>query len=593
MLKKRKHLKLIGIILSLCFMFYVLPFNPLTTKTKAETIDPIDRSEKEVKKTPSYEEKKITLKIQKNVPLAKEREKIDFEILIDASVSMKGNGSIPKVKEVLNNFIKSRNPNYDRISITTFRGPGYFSSNDSRNYPMYIKTIHGMNNNFESAINTVNSLNEATDESNKDFGGFTPLLDGLNKSKSNLDNSGSPENRKVLIILGDGHPNVGPKRDHYYDETPGDYYGNYANNYPGYELQKELNTLNDKLNNDKISWEEYERLSKPLLDALSSQKALYPGATRKNFSDKYVSQTYKNLNGTIYDNSKADFYDLKYLIMNKVKEIKNSGYEVFSVFLDNEKPTSEGYKTFLANTKENEKLFKNIAKDDNHYFYSDNISTLPQAFNNLNKVINSFDYFVDDTIENGFELMPNTFEASQPGVIPKINGNKITWDITGASYKELEVSYHIKREIEFGNLKVRHIDESTEKDIIDPILSTGPLNEKYTTERKSLPGYEYLKVDGNETDKYISGTNVVTYYYRKVSSFDDKIVLDKSNGNIEKTDKQLIESSTQENRLNVTTESETKNIPKILPQTGSSLPYAPYSLGLLSLAIGFYIVKRK
>lgn len=593
MLKKQKHLKLIGSTLSLFFILSFVPFNSLATKTKAETIHPIEKSEEEIKKTKSYEEKKITLKIQKNVPPAKEREKIDFEILIDASGSMKGNGSIPKVKEVLNDFIKNRNPNYDRISLTTFRGPGYFKSNDSRNYPMYIKTIHEMDNNFESAINTINSLSEATDESNKDFGGFTPLLDGLNKSKSNLDNSSSPENRKILIILGDGHPNVGPKRDHYYDEIPGDYYGNYPNNYPGYELQKELNILNDKLNNDKISWEEYDRLSNPLSDALSAQQALYPGATRKNFSDKYVSQTYKDLNGTIYDNSKADFYDLKYMIMDKVKEIKNSGYEVFSVFLDNEKSTSDGYKSFLANTKENEKLFKDIAKDDKHYFYSDNISDLPQAFSNVNKVINSFDYFVNDTIENGFELMPNTFEASQSGVIPKVNGNQITWDVTRVPYKELEVSYHIKREIAFGNLKVRYIDESTEKDIIDPTLSSEPLNQNYITERKTFPGYEYLKVDGNETGKYISGTNVVTYYYRKLSSLDDKVLLDKTNKDIQESDKHLVEPSNYQNKSNITTENETKNTTKILPQTGSSVPYAPYSLGLLSLALGFYILKRK
>ncbi len=479
----------------------LIKFNSVATMANAETLNPINRIVEEVKKTAVYEEKKITLKLQKEVLDSKIREKIDFEILIDASGSMRDSGSIYKTQEVIKDFINSLNPNYDRISITTFRGPGYYNYNNPENYPKYIKTIYEMNNNFTEA-------KEAID--NMEFGGFTPLLDGLSKAKSNLDSSGLDADRKVLIILGDGHPNIGPERDYYYSNIPGDYYGRYSDYYPGDVIKKQRNKLEEKWNNGEIDNDSYFSED----DVLSKQENLYPGASKRNFDN---NQALKELKGTIYDNSKAEFYDLRYLIMDKVDEIKNAGYEIFSVFLNNEEPGISGYQKFLAATNEAEKLFREIAIDDDHYFYSENVGDLSKIFKDVKTTINTFDYFVTDNIEDGFELMPETFEASQNDVIPKVNGSNITWDISGVPYKELEVSYHIKREIPVCNLKVRYVDEGNGDDIIEPVISAEPLGKEYTTEKRVLTGYEYVNVSGNEKGTYSLEPTEIIYYYRKLS----------------------------------------------------------------------------
>lgn len=623
--QKQNYLKLISSIFSLIFIFLTCIYNPQYTKVKAAELNSIKRKSEEIKNISVYEEKKITLNVQKNVPDIKGRAKIDFEILVDASGSMRDSGSIEKLKEVLKNFIDSRNPNYDRISITTFRGPGYYAANDPRNYEEHINTIYKMGNNFDDAKIAIDAIK---------FGGFTPLLSGLDKSKLNLDNSGSAADRKILIILSDGHPNVGPERDFYYRNAAGGYYGKYPEYYPGEVIKKQVTALLEQLNNNEISYNEYDEQNLALLE----QQNLYPEAEKVMFTDTYVSETQKNLKGIMYDNSKPEFYDLKYLIMKKMSEIKNAGYEVFSVFLDNEKPRTEGYKDFLANTKETEKLFKEIAKDDNHYFYSQNVSGLPQAFQDVKNTINTFDYFVNDTIEDGFELMSDTLKASQNGVIPSVNGKNITWDISGVPYKDLEVSYHIKREIPSGSLKVRYVDEATGEDIINPILSTEPLNQAYTTENKVLSGYEYVKVVGSENGTYVPEITEVIYYYRKQANIGENVIKQDTSGGkrLEEESNEKLDSkeaSTKDidsihsikhknfgkyelekvkgtgkdsnrvsklayyykkkvkvpiatNQIKITTKIE-------LPKTGDTITYANYVLGLLFLALGLYTFKRK
>ncbi|SCJ03602.1 Mg-chelatase subunit ChlD [uncultured Clostridium sp.] len=599
-MKKQNHLSLISKTLCLFFIISIVKYSSISTIVKAETLNQINRAEEEVKNTSFYEEKKITLKIQKDVLEPKEREKIDFEILIDASGSMRDSGSVVETQEVIKKFIDSLNPNYDRVSITTFRGPGYYSANDPRNYSKIISTIHEMDNDFASAKAAIDNM---------EFGGFTPLLDGLSKAKSNLDNSGDDVDRKVLLVIGDGHPNVGPERDYYYTDVRGNYYGEYPNYYPGDTIKKQRYELEEKWYNGEIDDNTYFSED----EILSKQENVYPGATKRSLDNH---QSLKELKGTIYDNSKAEFYDLRYLIMEKIEEIKSAGYEVFSVFLNNEEAGMDGYQKFLAETNESEKLFKEIANDDKHYFYAENVSGLPKIFEDVKTTINTFDYFINDTIEDGFELMPETLQASQNGVIPKIDGRSITWDISGVPYKELEVSYHIKREIPYGTLTVRYIDEDNGTDLLEPIINTNTIGQAYASEKKILEGYEYINVVGDENGTYGSENTEVIYYYRKISKVDEKVSLDEDNGNKEidtvtdvKENQTFNNISEEEHNIQLLNNkeelykySEKSNdnsydrndaIESKLPKTGADNPYLSPSLGIFFLVVGLYIYKSR
>lgn len=314
-----------------------------TTKVLAANPDEVQRTEESLGAVDGYvEEKKITLKVRKEVVDTLPKDKFDIEILIDASGSMNNDidpGAL-KAKSIINNFIDGRDVNLDNIGVSIFRGPSVQSGKIIKEKTA--ETVYSLGNNFDSAKATI---------TNAYVGGFTPLLDGLKAAKADLDNNKRADStRKVMIILGDGHPNIGPERNHFY-KNGGDYLGSYQDYYPGMIIKNQIDALYAKYDANEITSDEYYKL----YSALEEQQNLYPGGVETSLS---MSGTDSLLKGSRYDNSKVEYYDLKYLIEQEMKTIKAAGYEVYTIFLNNEKPNDSGYVAFLANTNESEDLFK-------------------------------------------------------------------------------------------------------------------------------------------------------------------------------------------------------------------------------------------
>ncbi|MEG2892254.1 MAG: MucBP domain-containing protein [Clostridium sp.] len=589
---KNKILKLIGFLL---IFIFALP----TLTAYANQESNIIRKEEQITKTPVYEEKKITLKTNKPISETINREKVDFEILVDASGSMKETNSVEKTKEIIKEFITTLDPNFDRVSITSFRGPGYDTTSDNILYKQNIKTFYEMGNNFDKAKDSLDQI---------EFGGLTPLLDGLEKSKNNLDNSSDKSNKKVLIILGDGHPNVGPERDYYLGEY-GDYFGSIPNYYPGHSIMNQLDNLNEDYSNNLIDSDTYFEKEAELNDKLE----LYPGSKKISLSDPICPRHIKNLKGSIYDNSKADFYELKYLINKKVNQIKNNNYEVFSILLNNEQMNHSGYKHFLENTNETKKLFEEIATDKDHFFYSENINNLTKAFNDIANRFNTFDYLITDTIEDGFELMPETFYSTQANIKPTINGKNLSWKATNVTYNELEVSYHIKKEIpeietpkpqiKNGTLIVKHIDSETGNHLSEIETFIRPVNEPYTTSPKNISGYKFIASHGNTNGKFTEEPNTIIYKYSKVQippvtpDIKEPTIPSTNNNNNNKvtpTVNKPIPSKQTEEKPTITPQTNpAKTGEKTLPKTGESAPTLYYIAGFSFIIAGIFISLKK
>ena len=76
---------------------------------------------------------------------------------------------------------------------------------------------------------------------------------------------------------------------------------------------------------------------------------------------------------------------------------------------------------------------------------------------------------------------------------------------------ETEVVYYYKRSE--GTLTVRYLDESTNGSIASNVVVNHYYGETYTTDKKVIPNYEFVRVSGIPTGIF-SGNTTVIYYYR-------------------------------------------------------------------------------
>ncbi|SHH95415.1 LPXTG-motif cell wall anchor domain-containing protein [Clostridium collagenovorans DSM 3089] len=401
-----------------------------------ENWDSAVKKVEQVRKTDLEEEKKVTLTVEKNLDDIPQKKKVDIEILIDASGSMKEKDeNMQQAKNIINKFISGVDGNYDRVGITVFKGPSViYGKNDLEiKSETSIKTIYPLGKDLNAAMEAVNSIKA---------GGFTPLLDGLAKAEEDLDNNSRADaDEKILIVLGDGHPNIGPERDYYYSAT-GNYYGEHSNYYPGSVIKNKIDELNKKLNNDEIDFEEYDRET----SKLSKELGDYPGAEKKVIDTSYIN-TNALLKGRVYDNSKAEFYDLRYLIEQRINSIKNKGYKVYSMFLNNEQIGSSNYREFLEDTKENESLFRMMASDESKFSYAGDLAQLTKNLREVSSDIRSFNYNLKDTVEQGYSIVPGSFKCSVEGIKEIVNNNAIEWHVNNIGDRRFEVSYNIVRKI--------------------------------------------------------------------------------------------------------------------------------------------------
>lgn len=71
---------------------------------------------------------------------------------------------------------------------------------------------------------------------------------------------------------------------------------------------------------------------------------------------------------------------------------------------------------------------------------------------------------------------------------------------------------------QIGDVQISYIDEKTGKNIVPTESITNLVGTEYETKEKQIPGYDYVKVEGNEQGTIKSNATYVTYYYKKKSS---------------------------------------------------------------------------
>ncbi|WP_415674408.1 MucBP domain-containing protein, partial [Vagococcus fessus] len=498
---KRLKKSMLGILIA----NLVAPSLALASPT-TENRDAYSKETETVKKTETYEEKKVTLKAKKEKDPSKEPEKVDYELLIDGSGSMRDTGSLDKTKEAINHFIDERNPKYERVGVSVFRGPGYDSVKGEVVYDAITKTLSDYSSDFSKVKEAVNTM---------EAGGLTPLYDGLDYVLPKMNETSRDDARKVLIIFADGHPNIGPERDYFVGISGEEEYRNDASNYPSTtKYAKELSEKIEKMYEagDYDSPELFE-----LEDEKNKLETDYPIGMKRPLTGYN-----EKLKGRLYENHKQEFYDLMSLIEGKADGIKQAGYEVFTVYLDN---SSKDPNSKVVNDKgEAEGLFRRISTDTAHYLPAENVSLLPEMFEKINDSMTKFVYNINDTIEEGFTLMPETIKENHEGVKVNHSDEKIEWNATAVDYDELTVSYHIYREIDptekMGELVVNHVTEDG-KVLKEPISSTEKVGTAYSTEKQSFDGYEFVKLSddsGKPAGEYVEGTTEVTYIYKKIEA---------------------------------------------------------------------------
>lgn len=504
--------KMKKVILSAVIMLILQLCSPVVVSAEVtvQNGDAYDRHEEQIEDTDTYEEKKITLKAHKEVDPSKEPEKVDYEILIDGSGSMRDTDSLDETKKAIASFINERNPKYERIGATVFRGPGYDTGKEEVVYGIKTDVLSDFTDDYEQVIKSVEDMTA---------GGLTPLYYGLEKSLEKFAHDDRKEARKVLILFTDGHPNVGPKRDFFVDgEKIYDYTSELYNPEEGDYINEDVRLILNKTQSELDALDgndldlDFDNLDK--IDELRDILEYYKPAYR--YKLKSVN---KGLEGQRYENNIHEFFDLSQLIKAKSVELKNEGVEVFTIYLDNSKHDSN---TKMVNKYGDvERLFETISSGRDHFLQADKVSMLTDSFTKISESVGKYTYYIEDQIEAGYTLMPETIKVESPvesNVAIKHDDEKISWTSTGVDYNDLEVSYHINRvKPKTGQLIVKHVTVDGEE-LIEPIKTTKEIGTNYRTNQEEFEGYEFLKqLDGSAptSGTYKEDMTTVTYVYKK------------------------------------------------------------------------------
>ena len=107
------------------------------------------------------------------------------------------------------------------------------------------------------------------------------------------------------------------------------------------------------------------------------------------------------------------------------------------------------------------------------------------------------------------------FEKGQKEVIYLYRKNKPVVKPTTDEGKKDDQNEDPKENKKYGTLIVKYVNIDTNTDIESEINKMEEVGNEYTTSKKHIPGYDFVKVDGEEKGKYIEGDIIVTYYYKK------------------------------------------------------------------------------
>ena len=117
----------------------------------------------------------------------------------------------------------------------------------------------------------------------------------------------------------------------------------------------------------------------------------------------------------------------------------------------------------------------------------------------------------DENIQEAFgTLDPNSTNTGDFSIY--INGPKTTNSWAGyISITNSHMTFTAKK----GIVEAYYVDEKG-KTLSDMVSTSGMVSNDYQTNSKEIFGYELLKVEGDETGKYIDGTIKVVYVYQYV-----------------------------------------------------------------------------
>ena len=132
-----------------------------------------------------------------------------------------------------------------------------------------------------------------------------------------------------------------------------------------------------------------------------------------------------------------------------------------------------------------------------------------------------------------------------------------------------------------GNVVTKYLEEGTEKELSGELERTGKVGTEYTTTQKEITGYDFVRVEGEPTGKYIEGTIEVIYYY----TLKDPIIDDE----IEKTSSTL-EITNKDQAIPYTIEYNTTITDYRGNATVTIVDYLPYEIdeGLSNISGGIY-----
>lgn len=204
------------------------------------------------------------------------------------------------------------------------------------------------------------------------------------------------------------------------------------------------------------------------------------------------------------DDYYVDFYNTKY----------NKDYKKLEDFSDNvisEILCSKSVNVAETNTVINALHF--------NYFYNELVSvgTGDTVLNDSNSTENSVGEYMrddskgDENIQEAFgTLDPNSTNTGDFSIY--INGPKTTNSWAGyISITNSHMTFTAKK----GIVEAYYVDEKG-KTLSDMVSTSGMVSNDYQTNSKEIFGYELLKVEGDETGKYIDGTIKVVYVYQYV-----------------------------------------------------------------------------
>ena len=500
---KKKSVGLVGVVMLLSYL--LMPITALANDKAFCSDNDVSRTEKTIEKTETREEKEITLTAKKGELV---KEKVDYELLIDASGSMKAERtdennqkvlSIVEIKKAIRGFLDGLDAENDRVGVSVFRGPGYNTADDTILYDKSVTSLTDYTSDFDEVMERVEAI---------EAGGLTPLLDGMDHSLTKIKSASREEARKVLIIFTDGHPNIGPERE-YVVVGPTVYgAGEEHSNLPGvhYPGSREIiDALREK--SEELMMEDNFEEADKIDNEQREIESNYPLGAKLPISKSKINE---RLKGQLYENHIQEFYDLMYLIDGKANEIKQNNIEIFTIFLDNT-DSDVNYKKVSANG-EVEALFGRIAQDDAHYIRTADAKGLQSNFVEVSDNVKRYNFNLCDTVEDGFELVPNSFKFSNKETTVTENEGTLVWETKATAEKEMTVSYRIVRLK--GKVIVHHVDTEG-KELSANVELNGEVETSFTTEKAEIKDYTLTEVPVNATGTFTEEVQEVTYVYTK------------------------------------------------------------------------------